>query len=738
MIVTPTNSEDCDARSGPTAADPVAGTPRPAGERFDAWRTAHRALRGRYRLALLVAAAGAAAGACTGMMTGKRLYSATGVVRIASVLPQVMRETDQNRPMAMFDGYIQAQKEVMTSRELVETAIKQEPWRQTPGANLSAEGFAANLKVETRPRSDHLRVIFTHKNATVAAAAVRSMIVAYQQAFTREQDRVERNRMDQLKSRRATLAQQLQAIDGEVGALARGRTIAELDALYTVAAERLKKLRSALADVQCAMAGGPDVRQGATARLPGDIADDEILRLFASEQARIETQLAQARARGCTPLHASVIRLEAMAKACRERVDTYSEECETRRIARGTAATSMSLADREASLRELTQTAENELKELTAERAQLAVYEERAAPLRKDLSDTDARIDALATEASLGSRLTVITSGDRPLTARIDRRAKTAALGAMMGMAAPVGWLILTGTRRRRYRFADDVAADLLPQFPFVAVLPELNGEDAASATGVQCVHDLRVRLQPPAGGSPRTYLITSASSGEGKSSVAIALSLSFAASGFRTLLIDADLSSRFLTAGFESADSPGLVEAAAGQQPTIRRVRVGASIMTTGRCGPQEGYKLSPAAVGRILADLRERFDVVLIDSDSVLNGLTASSIAAQVDGVILTLTREQDESQVKRATTQLQALGARLSAAVFTRASASDWSSSQTAAPTSALPQRILPDRLKRFGPLVSAMLSSLGLSRENELDVVPSGVMLSQPDVPQRAVA
>ena len=63
------------------------------------WRLAHRALRGRYRLALVLAAVGICVGAQAGMRIGKRLYRATGLVRIAAVRPQVMQETDQNRAM---------------------------------------------------------------------------------------------------------------------------------------------------------------------------------------------------------------------------------------------------------------------------------------------------------------------------------------------------------------------------------------------------------------------------------------------------------------------------------------------------------------------------------------------------------------------------------------------------------------------------------------------------------------
>ena len=196
------------------------------GEPFDFWRTAHRAVRGRGRLVLLLAAAGGLLGAWAGLMLGQRVYAATGMVRIASVLPQVLHETDQNRPIAMFDGFIEAQKEVMISRETVQAAMKEDSWQQVARGSraLTQEQFAAGLKVETRPRSDHLRVTFRNRDPVVTAAAVRSIIAAYQQAFIREQSRVEGQRVSQLQTRRVTLSDSLKAIQDRIAQIAQGRS----------------------------------------------------------------------------------------------------------------------------------------------------------------------------------------------------------------------------------------------------------------------------------------------------------------------------------------------------------------------------------------------------------------------------------------------------------------------------------------------------------------------------------
>jgi Mrp family chromosome partitioning ATPase len=333
----------------------------------------------------------------------------------------------------------------------------------------------------------------------------------------------------------------------------------------------------------------------------------------------------------------------------------------------------------------------------------------------------------------------VISGGDRPMTALLDNRTKTAGVGAMVGVALPVGVLILCGTLRRRYRFCDEVAADLHGRVPFVAVLPELTGDGAIGAAAVHGVHDLRVRLQPPDASETRMYLITSVAPGEGKSSLAVALGLSFAASGFRTLLIDGDLTSRRVTSGFNGDEAAGMIEAVSGAEPNIQRIRAGLSVLTAGKCLPHDACKLAPAATGRVLAALRERFDVVLIDSEPMLTGLAASVIAPRVDGVILTLARGQEESLTRIAAHRVERLGSRLAGAVFNRAAEIDFRSLLKERPLPPVAgDRTVPEKLSRFGPLVSIMLSSLSLSREDDLELMQTGVALARSDDARRAAA
>ena len=649
---------------------------------------------------------------------GTRLYCASGMVRIASVLPQVMHETDQNRPMAMFDGFMQSQREMMLSREMIVAALADETW-QTSDSGVhppSEERFAIGLKVEVRPRSDYLRVTFTSPDPAVAVGAVRSVISAYQRAFVADQDRREKQRTGQLKTRRETLEAELQGIQAQIASVADGHSAGELDALGAVASDRFKKLSGALADIESAIAGGVDPASKIASRSPGEIAADESLRFWTAEQARVESQLAKLLGQGFGSEHPAVVQLYAAAQTCRDHITRFTDILEQCRAAPA-ASTGASPLEHEANLKKLAADAEEDVKRLSNQRAQLKALEERAGVVRQSLNETNSRLDALETEASVGGRLTVLNSGDKPMTAILDDRDRTALAGAVLCVAATLLGLVVTSLRRGRYRFADEVATDFRGRIPLVVPVPGVDERPSSSAgansvgAAPMCVHDLRIRLHGADASRSRTYLITSVCEGEGKTSLSVALALSFAAAGFRTLLIDFDPKTRRLTRGFDFDHVPGLSEAAASGGVFARPVLDNLFVMGAGHRHPRDSWKMSPEATAKVLSAAQEQFDVVIVDTDPILSGLHSPVIAAQVGGVILNVDRGRKRVAVENAVRRLELLGAPIAGVVFNRADAGEFPAvtGGQAAPagvgcgTPAL-------NLNQFGPLVVAMLQSL----------------------------
>jgi Mrp family chromosome partitioning ATPase len=83
--------------------------------------------------------------------------------------------------------------------------------------------------------------------------------------------------------------------------------------------------------------------------------------------------------------------------------------------------------------------------------------------------------------------------------------------------------------------------------------------------------------------------------------------------------------------------------------------------VLTTGDLPPNPGEFIGSKAVDRILADLRDRADLVLIDSAPILGIGDALTLASKVDALILVsrlnVLRRQMVSELGRAISRCQA---------------------------------------------------------------------------------
>jgi uncharacterized protein involved in exopolysaccharide biosynthesis len=701
----------------------------------DFWMMLHRALRGRYGVVLTLSAGFAVAGAWAGFTLGQRVYSATGLVRIASSLPAVMRETDQNRTIPNFDGYLQAQRDTIMSREMIEAAMASEAWQQfvASGDGMSEQQFAKALKVDVRPRSDHLKISFSHTNPELAASAVRSVVGAYEASFQDQAGQFESERQQQLEGRRATLAKELGTLESQVRQVANGATTAELDVAIMVASDRIKKLKGALVDAQNALLGGiSPSRSSQPVRSPEEVANAELLRVTIAELVRAEEQLAQVKSQGFTAQHRLVKRLETLVQDRKARV----EELRAASVAAANTETApeqdASLEEKAANLIAMVSQAERELRDATTRRSELTALNAKAATVRQSLQETDTRLDALKTEASASNRLTVISAGDVPMSPALDNRLKSAAFGGFVAGVGSLAAFVMLASIRRRSRFSSDVSDDLRDRVPFVMALPDVLHTPGLASDAVHRVHELRMRLQPRTASDRRTLLISGAGEQDGGSGLALSLALSFVSAGFRTLLIDGNLAMRRLSDKLEAGTCPGLTDATHSGEPLLWKTSAGFSFLSAGTGDAMDACRLSPTSTGKVLAYLRERFDVVLIDSDSMTGGLVAPTIAPLADGVVLKIKRGQDMSSVRAAAELVESLGGVIACAAFNDASASEFPGDHAQSSLVQVPV----SQAERLGALAAVMADSLHLNSDDDFHLNAGGLPINPTGSSKRA--
>ena len=153
----------------------------------------------------------------------------------------------------------------------------------------------------------------------------------------------------------------------------------------------------------------------------------------------------------------------------------------------------------------------------------------------------------------------------------------------------------------------------------------------------------------------PKIIVLTSANAGDGKSTTTANLGVTLAQAGKSVLTLDCDLRGPRLHDIFDVSNSRGLVDIlAAGdkveevwREPTPRL-----KLICAGPPPPNPAELLSSRSLAEFLAEMRRRFDYVLVDTPPV--GVSDSAVlAANGDGVLLVL-----DSQRTRKGPLLQAL--------------------------------------------------------------------------------
>ena len=140
-----------------------------------------------------------------------------------------------------------------------------------------------------------------------------------------------------------------------------------------------------------------------------------------------------------------------------------------------------------------------------------------------------------------------------------------------------------------------------------------------------------------------RHFTVTSAAADEGKTSVACNLAISWAQSGSSVCLVEADLRrpgiSRFL--GIDG--SLGLSDVVVGDTE-VDDVLVTwnhgmVTVLPAGSLPPDPAALLGSSAMASLVAELRERFDIVIYDSPPLLSVTDGVVLGHQMDGVVLVI---------------------------------------------------------------------------------------------------
>jgi capsular exopolysaccharide synthesis family protein len=165
--------------------------------------------------------------------------------------------------------------------------------------------------------------------------------------------------------------------------------------------------------------------------------------------------------------------------------------------------------------------------------------------------------------------------------------------------------------------------------------------------------------------GPPKSVLITSSASSEGKTSLAVNVALASARTGQRVVLVDADLRRPMVHTFLDIPHDKGLVDVLAGTvelSDALQHVRRGPmDVLVSGPVPTNPNELLGSESMLSLIKELESRYDLVLFDTPPVLPVSDALLLAVHVDAVVVVARLGQTtRDRIRRTTTALEHVNA------------------------------------------------------------------------------
>jgi len=155
-----------------------------------------------------------------------------------------------------------------------------------------------------------------------------------------------------------------------------------------------------------------------------------------------------------------------------------------------------------------------------------------------------------------------------------------------------------------------------------------------------------------------RVIQITSSLESEGKSLTAVNLASAFAAEGDRVVVVDADLRRPAIHERASVENRLGVSDVVADLadlESVITKAGPGLWVVTAGRNPPNPADLLGGSRFRTMLESLREKFDLVVVDSPPVLPVVDSRMVAARVDAVLMVVNHHKTPGHAAESAAEL-----------------------------------------------------------------------------------
>ena len=286
-------------------------------------------------------------------------------------------------------------------------------------------------------------------------------------------------------------------------------------------------------------------------------------------------------------------------------------------------------------------------------------YAKALSDLVVDIETPNGKSDALI-KASIVDNAQIADSPVSPQPAR------NLGLALALGLLAGIGIAVLRELMDTSVSSADDVA-----QVTETPILGHINVDSAAvkrvpsealtdNTPWAESFRVLRTNMQyVEVDHDQQVFVVTSSLPSEGKSTTAVNLAITLALANRRVALVECDLRRPLIASRLGLDDGVGTTSVLIGKVQLRDALQpygdTGLQVLACGPIPPNPSELLQSNAMEKLLGDLRDDFDVVILDAPPLLPVTDAALLAAQADGAIIVVrhgktTRDQLSHAIER----------------------------------------------------------------------------------------
>jgi capsular exopolysaccharide synthesis family protein len=512
--------------------------------------------------------------------------------------------------------------------------------------------FSKALDVQSLPKSQFVELRFRSKDPKLAAEVVNHLANSYLQYNFVTRFEATMQASGWLHDRLTVMKKDVEDAGAQLADYQKGANIIGTDETDNLAVNQLSDMGKQVTDAEAdrilkeakyrlSMTGNPE--------LIGTIVPDSVLPTLRSQEAQLNTELAQAKAEygGHYP---KVVQIQSQLDQVHKALKTETADIQARFKSEYDAALHTE-ADLQRSMDRLKQDAFSQ----SAKFSKYVLLKNEADAKEQLYDDLLKKLNEAGVSAGLKStNVDVVTSADVPVKPALPNVPVFLAIGTAAGFIFGVLATIVLENLNRSVTSLEDIT-EIVNQ-PVMGMLPHVSPDNLRSPAATDArryVPLLQVVIQRPqseyaeavsalrsalllasAGAPPKVVMLTSSLPSEGKSLTSVNFAASLALSNRRVLLVDADLRRGALVtrgAGRQLSGLTGCLSGATSWRDEAHSVPLDSGqlmILPSGIRPPNPAELLGSKTMEALVEEWRKEFDFVLFDTPPV---------AIVTDGVVL-----------------------------------------------------------------------------------------------------